>query len=73
MDFLRNGVIFNIKAIKEQSPTVWNKYKDYFNDIELENEEEVYLNYLSDKMDGKVLFNFLTECLPSEMRAKLKE
>lgn len=67
MDYLKNGVIFNFKSIKAQHPALWDKYKEYFKDIDIENEEEVYLNYLSDKIDGKVLFNFLTECLPEEI------
>ncbi|WP_071395111.1 hypothetical protein [Bacillus tuaregi] len=73
MDYLKSGVIFNLKSIKEQEPDLWNKYKDYFEDVEIENEEEVYLNYLADKIQGRVLFNFLTECLPEEMRRPLKE
>lgn len=73
VDFFKNGVIFNIKSIKENNPEIWDKYKVHFKNIPLEDEEEVYLNYLADKIDGKVLFNFLTECLPEELRLPLKE
>ncbi|MED3550304.1 hypothetical protein [Cytobacillus praedii] len=73
MDYFKNGVIFNIKLIKENSPETWDKYKRYFENITFEDEEKVYLNYLSKKIDDRVLFNFLTECLPKEMRLPLKD
>jgi hypothetical protein len=69
-DFLKTGVIFNIKSLKENRPELWEKYKVHFENITFEN-EEVYLNYLTDKMDGQVLFNLLTNCLPVEMRKRL--
>lgn len=73
MDYFKTGVMFNLKSIKEQNPDLWDRYKEYFEDIKIENEEEVYFNYLAQKMHGAVLFNFLTECLPEEMRRPLKD
>lgn len=73
MDFLKTGVSFNFKAIRKEEPEVWEKYKDYFKDIPIEDEEKVYMTFLSDKVDGKILFNFLTECLPEDIRLPLKK
>ncbi|MBT2636573.1 hypothetical protein [Bacillus sp. ISL-39] len=68
MDYLKTGVYFNLRVIKEEKEYIWKKYKEYFLDVEIENEEEVYLNFLADKIDGIILFNFLTDCLPDKMR-----
>ena len=73
MNYLKTGVSFNFKYIKEQHPYLWDLYKEHFEGIDIENEEKVYFNYLADKVEGRVLFNFLNDCLPEELRKNLEK
>ncbi|MFB5281815.1 hypothetical protein [Peribacillus sp. Hz7] len=67
-DLIKNGVSFNLKHIRENNEDIWNKYKDVF--IEgfpaVEKMDEVYMNELSEYIDGKIVFAFLNDLLPKE-------
>lgn len=76
-NFIKNGVIFNLKYIRENNEEIWNKYKDELIKglPSIEDMEEVYMNELIQHIHGKVVFDFFNEMLPNqflEEMARLK-
>lgn len=66
------GLSFNLRAFRESKPEVWERFKDDFIDIEIEDEEEVHFNNLIKQVQGRTAFQFLQELLPPELKKELE-
>lgn len=67
-----HGLIFSLRALKENKPDVWERFKDDFKDIKIEDEEKVHFNELTKHMQGRKAFHFLQELIPDELRKELE-
>ncbi|KQL19087.1 hypothetical protein [Cytobacillus solani] len=66
------GLSFSLRALKESKPEVWERIKDDFNDIKIEDEEKVYFNDFTKHMQGRTVFHFLQELIPDELKKELE-
>ncbi|MED3644319.1 hypothetical protein P5F75_13070 [Caldifermentibacillus hisashii] len=72
--YKQNGVLFNLKEIRKNNPDIWERYKnELIKCPNIEDMDQVYFNELTDYIDGRVVFNFLQELLPSELREELEK
>jgi hypothetical protein len=67
---LKYGFSFNLRMLKENNPELWGRYKDYFGNIQFEDEEKVYFH---DLPDGKKAFEFLRELIPDELKKEFEK
>lgn len=69
-DFNKIGIRFNLKHIREKNEELWNRYKDRL--IEgypaIQELDHVYMNELIEHIDGRILLEFLRECMLKELR-----
>lgn len=71
--YKQNGVEFNLKEIREKHPDIWERYNDELSKYpDIDNRERVFFNELTDYIDGRVVFKFLRELLPPELRKELE-
>ncbi len=72
-DFNKTGIGFNLKYIREKNEELWNRYKDRL--IEgypaIQELDHIYMNELIGHIDGRVLLEFLRECMPKELREEI--
>ncbi|KZO01259.1 hypothetical protein [Pseudobacillus badius] len=73
-EWRKTGIGFNIKDIKESRPEVWNKYK---NDLikgypQIDEMDVVFMNELVPHIDGRLLRQFLKDCLPEKSREEVE-
>ncbi|WP_026562881.1 hypothetical protein [Bacillus sp. J37] len=66
------GLSFNLRAFRERKPEVWERFKDHFKNIEIEDEEKVYFNDLINQIHGRTAFPFLQELIPPELKKELE-